>query len=356
MRQPTFLTITQQVAEHLRDGLCRGQWAGTIPGPRKLSEELGVNSKTIEDALRLLEEEGFLVGQGRGRPRRIAMPGNYNYKTTGMRIAILPYEPDDRKIDYQLDLQHQLREAGHSPFFAPKTLTELGMDVNRVAKLVNGTEADAWVVVAGSQPVLEWFAVQPFPAFGLFGRIASVPFACVGPKKIPALQTAVRRLVSLGHRRIVFMVREERRKPVPGLLEQAFLHELEAQGVPTGSYNLPDWEETRAGFRRLLDSLFLHTPPTALLIDTSWVTVATLQHFAALGIQSPRDVSLISMDPDPAFVWCDPVISHIAYDSRPWLRRIVHWAANVARGKDDRRTSFSLANFVEGGTIGPAKG
>lgn len=273
-----------------------------------------------------------------------------------MRIAILVYEPVDRIANYLLDLQHQLRGVGHAAFFAQKTLTELGMDVKRVANLVSQTEADAWVVMAGSQPVLDWFATQPLPVFGLFGRIVKVPIASTSPRKIPAYRTVVRRLVSLGHQRIVMLARADRRKPKPGFLEQAFLDDLEAHGIPTGPYNLPDWEETPAGFRRLLDSLFRHSPPTALLTDGAPITVATLQYFAKRGIDSPRDVSLVCGDPDPAFGWCEPAIAHISYDSRPWIRRIVRWANNVAHGKNDRRKSSSLAKFVEGGTVGPAKG
>jgi hypothetical protein len=32
----------------------------------------------------------------------------------------------------------------------------------------------------------------------------------------------------------------------------------------------------------------------------------------------------------------------------------VRWAGNVARGKDDRQQTEFKAEFVEGGTIGPA--
>jgi DNA-binding LacI/PurR family transcriptional regulator len=173
--------------------------------------------------------------------------------------------------------------------------------------------------------------------------------------KAPALITAVGHLVSLGHCRIVMLTREERRKPTPGFLEQAFLNELEAQGIPTGPYNLPDWDETPEGFHRLLDSLFLHSPPTALLIQGAQLTVAVLQHFTERGITAPRDVSLVCMDPDPAFVWCQPSISHLSWDFDPIVRRVVRWADNVAKGKDDRRASSTLAEFIEGGTIGPAK-
>jgi len=349
-----ILSASRQVAEHLRSELLSGRWMGTMPGEDKLIAQLGVGRATVQAAVRELEQEGWLAPQGTGKRRLITLPENQ--APPAMRIAILVCEPDDRKVNYLLDLQHQLCGVGHAAFFARKTLTEMGMDVQRVAKLVNQTEADAWVVMAGSQPVLEWFAAQPFPVFGLFGRIVHVPIASTSPKKIPAFQTVVRRLVSLGHRRIVMLAREERRKPKPGFLEQAFLDELEAHGIPTGPYNLPDWEETPAGFRRLLDSLFRHSPPTALLTDGAPITVATLQYFSKHGIDSPRDVSLVCGDPDPAFAWCDPVIAHISYDSGPWLRRIVHWANNVARGKDDRRKTSSLAKFIEGGTIGPAKG
>jgi DNA-binding transcriptional regulator YhcF (GntR family) len=349
-----ILSASEQVAEHLRAELLSARWSETMPGEDKLIARLGVGRETVRAALRQLEEEGWLVSQGPGKRRLIALQENQVHPA--MRIAILLYEPDDRKIDYQIDLIRQLGESGHSAFFAQKTLIELGMNVKRVEAFVKRTEADAWVVVAGSWPVLDWFATQPSPVFGFFGRIVGVPIASTSPRKIPALQTAVRRLVSLGHSRIVMITREERRKPVPGFLEQAFLDELQAQGVLTGSYNLPDWEETPAGFRRLLDTLFRHSPPTALLTDGAPITVATLQHFVKLGIEVPRDVSLICCDPDPAFAWCDPAISHISYDSRPWIRRIVRWANHVARGKDDRRKTSSLAKLVEGGTIGPAKG
>ena len=67
-------------------------------------------------------------------------------------------------------------------------------------------------------------------------------------------------------------------------------------------------------------------------------------------------VSLFCSDPDPAFAWCEPTISHIAWDSRPVVRRVVRWAANVSHGRDDRRQTLTKAEFVEGGTVGPVKG
>jgi hypothetical protein len=122
------------------------------------------------------------------------------------------------------------------------------MNVGRVARLVAGTEADAWIVSAGSHDVLEWFAAQAVPAF------------------------------------------------------------------------------------------------------------AAQQHLAQRGVLVPQHVSLVCTAPDPTFAWCQPTIAHIRYDLRPVLRRVVRWADTVARGQDDRRQSLTKAVFVDGGTVGPAKG
>jgi DNA-binding GntR family transcriptional regulator len=72
----TVLSAVEQVAEHLRAELLRGGWSGTMPGVNPLVAALGVNHKTVEAALRMLEDEGLLVNQGRGRQRRIALPEN----------------------------------------------------------------------------------------------------------------------------------------------------------------------------------------------------------------------------------------------------------------------------------------
>lgn len=341
----------EQVADHLRGELMRGVWSKEMPGTPMLAERMGLDRKTITAALAFLEEEGLLVSQGHGRRRRIELPEEI--PTAALRFAILDYDEPSKSAEYMVDLRYQLGEVGHSPFFSSKTLLELKMDVRRVAKMVEQTEADAWLVCGGSREVLEWFAEQSLPAFAFVGRLREVALASIGPDKLPAMLTMVRRFVELGHRRIVLLEREERRKPKPGYPERMIMAELEALGIPTGPYNLPDWEDSKEGLYRLLDSLFQHTPPTAMFIDEPHLFSATHQYLARRGIHAPEHVSLVCADPDPTFTWHQPSVAHIRWDSRPIVRRIVRWANNVARGRDDRRKTFSKAEFVEGGTMGP---
>ena len=349
-----ILSPSEQVADHLKSELLRGRWMNSIPGVPSLAAEMGVNRKTVDAALRQLDSEGVLIPQGAGRKRLIGfLPEDRS--PAPLTLGILLYEMSDKRIDYILEIQHMLMEAGHAPFFASKSLVDLSLDVNRVSRLVKTTEADAWIVVAASRSVLDWFACQGFPTFTLFGGSRDRRFAGAGPNKNPAYRECVSALIELGHRRIVLLAKSQRRKPIPGESEQTFLDALEEGGVETGEYHLPDWSDRKESLLSCLDSLFRVTPPTALIIQEAPVFAAVQQFLANRGLKVPDDVSLICSDPDPTFAWCEPTIAHIAWRSRPIVRRIIRWADKISRGREDFVKSFANAEFVEGGSVGVAK-
>ncbi len=354
MRDFRPISLVEQVAEHLRREILHGTLTRTAPGVHRLAAEMGVHHTTAEAALKQLEQEGLLVSQGAGKRRKIQ--STEELAPPSLRIAILPYEDIDCTVHFILEMQHKLQNAGHSVGFADKTLRDLGMDAKRVAKFVNSCDVDAWIVVAGPREVLEWFAEQPIPAFSVFGRRRNVPIASIGPDKLPALLDSLDRLVELGHRKIVIMMREEHRKPQLGFVAQAMLDAMEAHGLKTSSYNLPDWKDNGDDFRRCLDSLFHVTPPTALIIDEPFLFYAAQYHLSQMRLVTPKDVSMVCADPDPTFAWLSPSIAHINWDNKKIVRRLVNWANKVARGTEDRDQSSIRADFIDGGTIGPAPG
>lgn len=347
-----LLSHAEQVAAHLKQEILGGRWKEKIPGSAHLQAELGVNRVTINAALRLLESQGVLADQGPRKRRRIVLTSGMS-QSSSLRIRILLYEKEDRAQPHHLGLAGELQQAGHAVNFASKSLHDLGMKVERVARFVNKTPADAWIVVAGSREVLEWLANQSVPALALFGRFSGLPIAAASPRKLPAMILAVRRLVALGHHRIVMLTRPDRIKPWPALFEQAFLDELTALGVSTGSYNLPEWEDSPEGFQTGMESLFRYSPPTAVILGDSLLFHATQQFLAQRGITAPGKISLLSLDPSPGFKWCRPDISHIRWDHVPLLRRVIRWVKHVAEGKEDHRQTLFDAEWVEGGTIGP---
>jgi len=351
MATPQFPSITEQVANYLRNELHQGIWGETMPGRSKLIELLGVSGKTVELALQQLEKEGLIAGQGAGRKRLIiqAAPRKPSSK---LSVAILLPNRFDRGDNFIVEIRHQLEEAGHAPFFSEKTLIDLDMDVSQLEKFVQKVRADIWIIAAGSREVLEWFSEQSFPAFALFGRRGGLPIASTGPNKTPAMSEATRRLLKLGHRRIALLCREQRRLPQPGKLEQTFQDALEDAGIQTSKFHLPDWEESKEGFGTVLDSLFGPTPPTALIVDEPFLFNAAYYSLSNRGLRVPDDVSLVCTDYDPAFAWCQPSVAHIKWEINPVVRRVVHWVNNISRGKEDLRQTLTKAEFIDGETVG----
>ena len=347
-----ILSPSMQVAEHLKSEILRGRWRQEMPGVIRLSTELGVNRTTIEAGLRLLEKQGLLVPRGVGKQRQIVLPEKSLAR--GIRVTILLYQENDTTDQLIVGLRHELDKAGSVARFAPKCLSELRMRPAAVAKLIDQTEADAWIVLAGSREVLECFAARGVPAFAMFGQRSGVRIAGAGPDKLPALRTAVRRLLELGHRKISLMVSRELREPVPGPFASTFLAELAGHGLPVNpAYNLPDWDGDGDGLRCCLDTLFRLTPPTALILDQAILFHTAQSHLARMGILAPEQVSLVCADPDPAFSWANPTVAHIRWEPRDVARRVVRWVDRVARGMEDTRQTFTKARFIEGGTIGP---
>ncbi len=343
-----------QVAAHLREQILKGKLSGEMPGVHQIAKELAISSKTIIAASKILESEGLLVSQGPRRRRRIMLPKGGD--SHALRVGLLVFDSPARGADYMIELHYQLEMAGYVPFFADKTLEELGMDEGRVARFVEKTGADAWIVGSASRDVLKWFVEYEKPAFALFGRRSTLSMAGVGPDHVKVGRLLIRRLVALGHGRIVILARKARRLPEPGQSERATLEEMQAHGLPTGPYNLPDWDDTPEGFHRMLDELFRVTPPTALIIDEPFLFQAAKDHLARHGILAPDQVSLICADSDPTFAWCRPSIAHLNWDSGPVVRRVVRWMDNVAKKKDDRRQTLTKIEFAEGGTVGRALG
>lgn len=353
MKPMKILTVAEQIAEHLKEEIALGSLSGEIPGRNELAKRYDVGFSSVEQALKQLEFEGILIAQGSGRMRRVAEQPARRMKRK-LSIAILAYEDFSEGIFSEVP--HALRESGHHAFLAKSNLLELGMDVRKVANLYKRTDSDAWIVCSGPRQVNEWFASQEKPAFALFGRRKGIPIASVGSDKTSAIIAATRRMIELGHRRIVMMARPDRRLPEPGDPEKAFLKELAAHGLSSASnYHLPDWEDGLAGFHSRMDELFRVTPPTALIVNEMKVFIAAQQFLGQRQLRAPEDISLLSMESDNSFDWCRPQISCIEWDRSAVIRRLMSWANDTARGKKDIREVTVNARFIEGGTIGRAR-
>lgn len=352
MKPLNILTATEQVALHLESEILNGHLTGELLGVKTFSKELGINHKTAEGAVKILEKKGLVRANGTGKKRTITPQNAIKGKT--LKVNIILYDSDDAKFHYMIDIRDKLLQAGHHAKFIPKSLLELNMNLTRIQKITQKYPADAWIVQSAGREILEWFSQQAFPSFALFGRFRNMPIASTGIHKEEAIVDAVNELYRLGHKRIVMLVHEEQCMPHPGHIPRAFLNALENLGIQSGRYNLPYWHNDRESFHQCLESLFQHTPPTALFITAPSLFIAAQQNLAHKGIVAPDQISMICHDPSPAFLYSKPTISHISHDLNPCINRVLNWVKHVALGKPDKLQTLSKSVFIRGGTIGPA--
>jgi DNA-binding LacI/PurR family transcriptional regulator len=353
------LPLAEQTAAHLREGFQSGRWAGQLPGVHQLAGELAVSNHTVRTALKMLEQEGWLEDCGSGRRRRIVANQLREQSRRSLRIGVMLYDPfegaDARSIKILLGIRIAIEAAGHVCIFSDQCLIHLNDDLSKIARLVKKVDADAWIVCAASRSVLEWFIAQPFPVYASGGRFQDLPVACHGVRIAPAIESAVNRLVALGHRRIVMLIQTLVRQPRPIPSVEFYLSLLEAHGIPTSEYNLPHFDETPASLEHRLDTLFRITPPTAVLAYDPCFTAAVLSFLSGRGLRVPRDVSVISMTMDPIFRLNVPPVDHFSMPSQELVARISRWVNGVAKGRPDRRQVIFDAMYVPGGTVGPVK-
>jgi DNA-binding LacI/PurR family transcriptional regulator len=136
----------------------------------------------------------------------------------------------------------------------------------------------------------------------------------------------------------------------------AFLSALEEFGHSPTRYHLPAWDQTAEGLDKLLESLFLLTPPTALIFVNPASYVAALEFFGRKGIRVPRDVSVISMTTGPMLSLLPRSPAHFKWPIDEHVRRVNRWVKCVAKGTVDLAQLTFAATFEPGETIAAVKG
>ena len=81
----------------------------------------------------------MVQSQGTGRPRRIALSEERH--PAGLRIHILLYEEMVRQALHILQLQRELKEAGHTVAVVRRTLTEMGLNMEKASTPAFTSEA-----------------------------------------------------------------------------------------------------------------------------------------------------------------------------------------------------------------------
>jgi len=149
----------------------------------------------------------------------------------------------------------------------------------------------------------------------------SIPFARIGSQQGPgfaiamddarAAAAATQHLISLGHRRVGFITGSDE-YALSGARLEGYRSAIQAAGLPDdidliarGDFT---FDSGVAATRRLLA---LNQPPTAILASSDQMSLAALQVAHSLGLDVPRDLSIVSFDNTPIVKFSRPPLTAI---------------------------------------------
>lgn len=348
-------SITNQAAELIRKGLNEGRWKELMPGRLRLAKELGISPATATRAIQMMVQEGVL--ESRGKDRCCAIPVGKKAKRSGeLHLILLPRTSDDQTRYGWLSASYELRSQGMKTEICDFTLEDLKYDLSAVKRRIKHLGADGWVIQAGNKEILQWFSEQPVPAFAFGGGMLGIDIAGTGFDASEGIRELTRKLIQLGHSRIVLLARAPLIRNLETGPAGRFVEEMRAHDIATGPYNLQGLAENASPeeLMNCLANLFRYTPPTALIVGHPTFYHGTKDFLLETGRKIPHDCSLACFNPIPGFERDHPAPTHLKADHMLLVDPLVRWARALELGTPHRMQTLVPVTLVEGRTIGPA--
>ncbi|MFD0893189.1 substrate-binding domain-containing protein [Luteolibacter ambystomatis] len=349
----------EAAATALREMVAAGKWADRLPGTRVLAGQLGVSQPTVQLALLELAKDGVLESAGERKAYRVKSRGASLSKESGpkgKRVILLTHQAIERTAESGRQVMEMLH----------RMLTPAGWQVDyRIVDFLHartphrswddliGAEPGEQVVALFGRPALaEWAVKRGVKIIFLGGVTDGFEVPVVAVRSANLLAEAYRRLIALGHRRIVTQLCDRPQSYIDSMREAARM-ELEAAGLPySPAYHTPDSEYLRPDVSwSIMESLFKRERPTALVLLDWRELVTAICFLSKIGLKVPEDVSVVLLNDQANAEWFQPPLARFKFPIARMARRLKAWL----EGKwdpDGLRVGVA-AEWVPGESIAP---
>ncbi|SOD72087.1 LacI family transcriptional regulator [Jatrophihabitans sp. GAS493] len=208
----------------------------------------------------------------------------------------------------------------------------------RYLSRLSGTLIDGAVLVTPTIVSAQYGA--PFVAVDPHTGTSEIP--TVDADNLRGAQTAVHHLIELGHRRIAMLTGRPDLMSAQ-LREQGFRTGMAQAGVPVdeslllvGDYRADISAEAAKAL------LTMDEPPTAIFAANDISAIATLEVAVDLGLEVPRDLSIVGFDNVPESVLCTPSLTTVEQPIREMGLRAVELLLQLLRAESIPATHLTL--------------
>lgn len=353
---PRRHSLISQTLEILRQGILSERWRISLPGERKLSEELQVSRWTIHAALAELAREK-LIAIGQGRAGRIIIPARIRQNTASeWKISCVlpgPLWQQRSFVALWIDaLRERLQKLGGtleihgSPRYFKRDAAKA------LANLTQRSPSTCWLLVLSTKAMQAWFQKAGLPVIvaGTTHQGIEIPsvdfdFCTIG-------RHAAGIFLARGHRRIAIISSHRNHGGVIECI--AGVNEALAASDHCDAEVVVEYNDgTTADVCNKLDRVFSKTRlPTALLLTQpkQWLTASG--YLAQRGLLAPRDLSVIVSIDEPYLSCLVPEPARFEASPNLFARQV---ARLIERMREHILTPAErirlLPDFYEGGTI-----
>lgn len=335
-----------RIADVIRRGILNGdlQPGSKLPTGQELTESLGVSPVTVQNAIRILSSEGFVVP----RRRLGTFVADHVPAYDGKVILVMPVRPE-RDDTFQWQYLEAITRA-----FTEARL-EVGIeffneawmgDFSTFKKFLMQMRGCCGVVILmPGQALLEQIQnmVRTPVRLVVMSAMVDSPVVSWGHSDDYGMcYEMVFRLVDMGHKRISFVYREEPSRPY-GLMRRrkGFLFGVSVSGLESTAccVSEDDLEKHITGPNR----------PTALILDLSLKSQRVkLQMIEAHGLSIPSDISVIGYDATDLKTSKGLPLAAV---SQP-IEQVAIEVARLMSQRDDGRFEITIAQrFLPGETL-----
>ncbi len=346
------------MAESLRSEIFQGSWKEWIPSEREISELLHVSRNTCRSALHILYRES-LVEPVRGRGIRVNQPAVYRSRptveTSRSLGVIIPESLGRLRPGISLlieELQTELFDLGVRLQLHSSPGCYRQQPDHALERLVERNPHSCWMLLLAHQPLQRWFMDRGLPCLVSGSVYSDIKLPSVDYDFRAVGRHAAGKLISLGHRRIVFF---NRRLLAAGDLETELgvLEGARASSEKDVDVRVVYHEDNLDSVVTLIKKTFsVPTPPTAVIVANAYCCLSVLTALTRLGLRVPEDVSLISRDDDPYLAYLEPEPARYNADGAALARKAMLLIRTLLEGGDAKMEPIRLVpRFTAGGSL-----
>lgn len=332
---PFRRSLSAECARVIGQRIRSGEWAGRLPGERRLAELLQVGRDTIRQALGELERSGAISATASGTRRRVLgfdPAASESAVRSPLRIGMLSTHRLEQLPQSMLFEVDQIRTALAAKGGTLRVLAPPWYDHHRIgprlAQLVAEEACGAWVLHRSSLDVQRWFETARVPCLvrGYPQPGVSLPFLDVDWRATAHHAAAF--LWRLGHRQVAVIAPTEALGGVAAAVQGI----MDFPGEGYSASLIPEDGSVEGLIQALQKSLAIRPAPTAIIATRARQAATALSWLVGRGVRVPGHVSLVTLADEMFLDWLVPRVTGYRIDPESTARIVVRRLENLATG------------------------